>query len=211
MESLIAVNRKSIFIATLSIFITTSCVNKPAVVEKPRNVVPPSAVPALKSGQRIVKLTPSDLTRPGVSRITDVGWNPPAPEQLSRGELNVGDERVILYVPTFGPYSTNSVEQHSFNNTSTIISVDSNRDGQLKSTEKWHTSLPVRLGEAMFEVKQIDPGGTWILLEESKLPLAGCVVGKKCPDFEFTTMDGKKVSLDTYKGKVLLLNVWSMT
>ena len=192
-------------------FIASGCVSKPHVVEKTEHTVPPSAAPSAKAGQLVVKLKPTELTRPGIARITDLHWGTPAPEKLSRGQVDVRHERVSFYVPTYGPYTTQSIEQHSYNNTSTTISVDSNNDGQVNSTENWHTSLPVRLGDTMFEFKQFDPGGTWVLIEESKSPLAGCVVGRKCPDFEFTTMDGKKVSLDTYKGKVLLLDVWSMT
>lgn len=36
-------------------------------------------------------------------------------------------------------------------------------------------------------------------------------VGKPCPEFSYKDMNGKTVSLSDYKGKALLLDVWSMT
>jgi hypothetical protein len=202
-------SRKNFIVAVIGSLLVAGCASKPP--EKPRAVVPPLPVPKLGPKQSVVTLKPTNVSRPGPFNIND-GWAPPKPESLSRGELDVGTEHVVLYVPTYGPYSTKSEDQHSFSNSSTAISVDADNDNNVDdSSEKWFTSLPVRLGDAMFDVKQFDPGGTWMIIEESKAPLAGCVVGKKCPDFEFTTTDGKKVSLDTYKGKVLLLDVWSMT
>jgi len=35
------------------------------------------------------------------------------------------------------------------------------------------------------------------------------IVGKKAPDFTLNTVDGKKLSLSSYKGKVVLLNFWA--
>lgn len=202
---------KVFFAWSLAMLVAAGCSTKPAVVERPREVVPPQVAPTPELGQVVVKLKPSDVTRPGAFRMMDGSWDPPPPEKLSRGELKVGSEHITIYVPTYGPYSTQSAEHHSYSNTSTAISVDSDNNGQADPSEKWYTSLPVRLGDEMYEVKKFDPGGTWLLLEKSPTPLSGCVIGRKCPDFEFTTMEGKKVSLDTYKGKVLLLDVWSMT
>lgn len=39
-------------------------------------------------------------------------------------------------------------------------------------------------------------------------PLPGPVVGQAAPDFTLTTVDGNRVRLGDYRGKVLVLNVW---
>ncbi len=74
------------------------------------------------------------------------------------------------------------------------LSVDANHDGILPDTEAWFTSTPVRVADSMLNVRKVDPGGTWITFAKADVPLAGLVVGKPCPDFEFSTMDDKKVS-----------------
>jgi thiol-disulfide isomerase/thioredoxin len=40
-------------------------------------------------------------------------------------------------------------------------------------------------------------------------PLTGPQVGKPAPDFALTTLDGKKVSLASFAGKTLVINVWA--
>jgi hypothetical protein len=132
-------------------------------------------------------------------------------EELTRGDLTVGNEPVSFFLPLYGPHAVTSKEHHSFENTSTLVSVDSDHDGKPGRTEGWWSSLPVRLGDQMFDVKMMDPGGKWILFGKSSSPLAGVIVGKPCPDFQFLTTDGKTATLADYKGKALLLDVWSMT
>ena len=46
-------------------------------------------------------------------------------------------------------------------------------------------------------------------VEHSKPTVA--TVGKKCPNFAYKTLAGKKVELSTYKGKNLILDVTSYT
>jgi peroxiredoxin len=40
-------------------------------------------------------------------------------------------------------------------------------------------------------------------------PLTGPLIGAPAPDFSLTTIDGKTVSLDTFRGKTLVVNVWA--
>ncbi len=40
-------------------------------------------------------------------------------------------------------------------------------------------------------------------------PLTGPQVGQPAPPFALTTIDGRKVTLDSYRGKTLVLNVWA--
>jgi hypothetical protein len=172
--------------------------------------------PAASGREVLVKLSPCDAERQGQIKISvDKDGKPkfemPKTEKLVRGTVAVGAEKVTIYLPAQGPYSLKSEKSHSFENTSTALVVDADGNGEFTQAEQWFASMPIRIGDAMFDVKEIDPGAKWILLAKSAAPLGGLVVGKPCPNFTFTSMDGKKVSLADYKGKALLLDVWSMT
>jgi hypothetical protein len=172
--------------------------------------------PTPKEDELLVKLAPANIQRRGQFKIQyDSNGNPkfeePKMESLVKGEVTVGSEKVAVYLPANGPYALTSEKSHSFENTSTPLSIDSDNNGELSEAEEWFASMPIRLGDQMFDVKEIDPGAQWMLLARSSMPLGGVVLGKPCPNFEFKTMDGKSVSLADYKGKALLLDVWSMT
>lgn len=172
--------------------------------------------PLAGKDEQVMRLVPSNVERPLMPEITTapdgtISIGAPKSVKLSKGELEVGSEDVNFYLPSKGPYSTTSAKNHMFENTSTPICVDSNHDGVMSETETWWASLPIRLGDQMFTVKQIDPGGTWICFAKSSAPLNGVIVGKPCPAFTFKTTDGKQVSLADFKGKAVLLDVWSMT
>ncbi len=193
------------------IFATTACAQQEKQV-----YVPPQPQPKAGKNEVVVNLSPTKIERPGTINITfDANGHPsfiePKPVKMVKGELNTDGEDVIFYLPAYGPYSVNSKKSHSFENTSTAISVDSNNNSELERTELWFSSMPIRFGDKMFEVKKIDPGSTWVLLSKSSAPLSGLVVGKPCPPFTFTMADGKQIKLEDYKGKSLLLDVWSMT
>jgi hypothetical protein len=208
-------NPKIIATLMLSVCMVTAC-GQPAK-EEVHIRKPPTPAPKLAENEVLVKLYPSRVTRRGVFRmtfnVTQLSENirKPKRDELVEGKLDVGKEKVSIFLPKYGPYSTTSKQNHSFKNTSTRVSVDSDNNGVIERSENWWSSLPVRLGDQMFVVKAIDPGGTWIVLAKSSSPLAGLVVGKPCPPFKFTTTDGKSVSLADYKGKYLLLDVWSFT
>jgi len=191
--------------------------------EVPTQVAPTQA-PQPGKGEFVVKLEPTSVMRRAafpvhppseglfgiIGDILDVS-ELDKKEELVKGSIEVGKEKPSFFLPKSGPYSLSTKSNHWFENTSTKISVDTNNDDQLERSEDWWSSLPIRLGDRMFDVKAIDPGGTWILLAKSSAPLAGLVVGKSCLPFTFTTTDGKSVSLGDYKGKWLLLDVWSFT
>ncbi len=174
----------------------------------------PLPVPAAAPGEIVVKLQPSKETRAGVIHFTSDLLSMPnfgqSKEQLMQGELSVDGEKVAVFIPQNGPYELTTKEDE-FSNTSMRVSVDANNDGELPDTEAWFSSMPIRVADSMLNVRKVDPAGTWITFAKAEVPLAGLVVGKPCPDFEFSTMDGKKVRLADYKGKSLLLDVWSMT
>lgn len=173
-------------------------------------------LPIAKEDEIIVELKPSAAKRQG--RLTiKIGPNgmpniqEPKTEALVRGEVNTGDETVPVYVPAQGPYVLKSKEKSKFENQSVVLSVDTNMDGYFPEYEMWFANKPVRIGNKMYNVREIDKDGTWMRLGRSLAPLSGAVLGRRAPDFKLTTIDGRHVSLDSYKGKVLLLDVWSMT
>ena len=172
--------------------------------------------PASTDKELVVKLSPSDIQHQPMFKISFSAdgkpkFEEPKPEPMVRGDVDLDSQKVAIYIPARGPYSLKSEKTHSFENTSTGVFVDSNGDGRLDESECWWASMPIRLADSMFTVKDIDPGGTWIRFSRSSLPLSGVVVGKPCPPFSFQTMDGKTVSLADFKGKSFLLDVWSMT
>ncbi|HEY9760736.1 MAG TPA: hypothetical protein V6C97_36605 [Oculatellaceae cyanobacterium] len=181
-----------------------------------RVMLPSTAPPTASESEILVSLKPTEKTRYGRLQVhLNANGNPsfedPGEEELMRGDVKVGNEQMTFYVPKYGPHPLTSKDNHSFENTSTLLSVDSNHNGKIDHAEDWWTSRPIRLGEQMFDVKAIDPGTSWILLSKSQAKLAGAVKGKRCPSFQFFATNGKMVSLADYKGKVLLLDVWSMT
>ncbi|HEY9713742.1 MAG TPA: hypothetical protein V6C72_09740 [Chroococcales cyanobacterium] len=172
--------------------------------------------PKLKADETLVNLKHCSLMRERDPIFSvDQSGNPKMtelePESLVRGEISLDGQKTIFYLPANGPHPIACAEKSHLQNTSTLISVDANKNGKLESYEGWFANMPVRLGDRMFTVKQIDPGSQWILLAKAEVPLSGFVVGKPCPDFKFTTTRGKKITLADYKGKELLLDVWSMT
>ena len=43
------------------------------------------------------------------------------------------------------------------------------------------------------------------------MPLRGSLVGYRCPDFEFTALDGSVVSNTSILGKTTILDIWAVT
>jgi hypothetical protein len=130
--------------------------------------------------------------------------------KLRKGSVNVDGAEYALYIPAEGPYSLKGAESH-FENKSTQVTVDYNRDKEFTKGETWFSSRSIRFGDRMLEVKAFDPGGRWMQLVPSKIPLGGAVVGMKAPPVEYTTLDGKKISIADMRGKALLLDIFSVT
>lgn len=178
---------------------------------------PAQPAPTPEENEAVVRLVPSSIKCMSDMQVNfDSAGKPqfiePHPIKLVKGVVRVDDNTTAdIYIPARGPYSTTTKENHSLSNTSTLIYSDSNGDGQMDRTERWWSSLPIRLGDKMFEVKKFDPGSTWLLLAQSSKPLSGLVMNKPCIPFNFTMSDGKPITLNDYKGKTLLLDVWSMT
>ncbi len=138
---------------------------------------------------------------------------PPRDKLVKSGTVPVDGRDFTLYLPGAESYSTENTGSgdSDFENTSTLISVDQNGDGELTDDEGWFANLPLRLGEKMFDVLEIAEDGSRIVLRPSKSPLRGLIVGRTCPPFAFETAEGEEVSLETLAGKPFILDIWSFT
>jgi hypothetical protein len=137
------------------------------------------------------------------------------PERLvKKGRLQAPDISVDFYLPeATEPYRlVNQGESDAdHENTSTLISIDANDDGKLTEEEGWFANLPVRIGDSMWKIESIAADGSEIKLKPSPGPLRGVVVGRKCPPFSYETEGGGRVSQETYTGKTLIIDIWSLT
>jgi hypothetical protein len=136
-------------------------------------------------------------------------------ELVLRGEVQVEGKKYVLYLPKAKSYSVKNSKPGNgdFDNTSTLLSIDQTGEGgdELAAEDGWFANLPIRLGDAMFDVTDIAADGGSINLRPSKAPLRGVIVGRRCPAFSFPAADGPDVTLDGLKGKVVVLDVWSVT
>jgi hypothetical protein len=132
---------------------------------------------------------------------------------VRRGELVLDGKTFAIYLPEKESYShVNEGENDSHHrNTATRLSVDADGDGHLTRDEAWYANLPIRIGDRMVEVVDLAPDGSRIDLRVSVTPLRGLVMGRKCPPFQLETSDGEKLTLDDFRGKTLILDVWSVT
>ena len=132
-----------------------------------------------------------------------------------RGEVKVEGKKYVLYLPKAKSYSVKNSNPGNgdSDNTSTLLSIDQTGEGvgELAAEDGWFANLPVRLGDAMFDVSDIAADGSAIVLKPSKAPLRGVLVGRRCPAFSFRATDDTAVTLDGLKGKVVVLDVWSVT
>jgi hypothetical protein len=130
-----------------------------------------------------------------------------------KGSVTVDREAFDIYLPKADSYRLKNTanDDGDLYNTSTLISIDSNHDGRLTEDEGWFANLPIRIGDKMFEATRIAANGSTVDLKPSGKPLSGIVVGRKVPPFAYKTRDGQTVTQDTYKGKAVLLDVWSVT
>jgi hypothetical protein len=138
--------------------------------------------------------------------LTSVGFG-----ATRRGSLSLDGHTYTLFLPA-GPYSVTNLKPGAWHeNTATRIGVDHDANGTIVESEIRAASLPLRIGDRMFDVKSIEPDGSAITLEPSSSPLESVVAGRTCPPFSWKTQDGKDVSLADFRGKILILDIWSYT
>ena len=169
--------------------------------------------PASQAAALVVNLEDAKATRAGTMKgLTSVFAGPPKEKLVRKGVVSVAGETFDIYLPE-APYALENTGRNetAFENTATRVSIDANRDGKLAEDEHWFVNLPIRIGDAMFEVRSIAEDGRRVELQASTAPLSGAVVGRRVPPFKFETADGKTVTQDDYKGKAFLLDIWSVT
>jgi hypothetical protein len=172
--------------------------------------------PTAKSTPSItIKMEDCQATRPG---RTDIGllrlllFGPPKDQLVKRGAIDVDGQTYHVYLPKASSYTIkNKAKPGTDEDTSTLVSIDLDQDGQLTEQESWYASLPIRIGDRMFDVEEIAESGARIVLKPSTAPVRGLIKGRQCPPFKFATSDGKEISLGTLKGKTFLLDIWSVT
>jgi len=130
-----------------------------------------------------------------------------------QGQLTLAGRDYAVYLPRVKSYSLKNTAETEVRlmNSSSVIYIDQNGDGRLTPNEAWNANLPIRIADQMFDVVDLAADGSKIVLRPSRAPLGGIVIGRKCPLFSFTTADGKPLTLDTFAGKAVLLDIWSVT
>ncbi len=130
-----------------------------------------------------------------------------------KGTIPVDGQDVEIYLPRSKAYTIENPEPDNtqFTNRTTYISVDQNGDATLDQHESFACNLPVRILDSMFEVSEIHPEGNSITFRKVDIPLYGVVLGRRCPDFWYETVDGEVVSNSSIRGKVTILDVWAVT
>jgi hypothetical protein len=115
---------------------------------------------------------PGKLAQVGLLRLLIFG--PPKDTLVKRGAIDVEGRTYHLYLPKAKPYTTkNQAKADSGGDTSTLISIDLDQDGQLTEEESWYASRPIRIGDRMFEVQEIAQDGARIILKPSNVPRSG--------------------------------------
>jgi hypothetical protein len=155
-------------------------------------------------------------TRPG--KLADAGllrllrFGPPKEQLVKRGVIEVDGQKYHVYLPKAKSYTIkNQAKPGTDDDTSTLVSIDLNQDGQLAEPEGWYASQPVRIGDHMYAIQEIEESGSRVVLRPSTAPLRGLIKARQCPPFKFAASDGKEISLGTLKGKTFLLDIWSVT
>lgn len=154
-----------------------------------------------------VPMQPCELLRP-----VDRFYMKTSKRLVLEGTVTVGEERFSIYLPKDRQgYSTAPRPERAgiltaF--TSTCLAVDQDHDGVIAPWESTYAENPLRVGDAMFEVLEIANDGT-LTLQPSDAPLSGPVIGRKAPDFAWTTPDGKVLRNDDFAGRALVIDVWA--
>ena len=136
-----------------------------------------------------------------------------SPDLVRRGTIKVDKETFDIFLPKvtdgYSVAARPKRKTHMIKYTSTYLAVDQNHDGKLSGWESYLAEFPLRIGDSMYEVRSITDDGSTITLRPSDGPLQGAVIGRKAPEFEFKTVDGKTLNRDSYKGRALLIECWA--
>ena len=129
------------------------------------------------------------------------------------GSFQQDGSSVALYLAEQEEYSLVNTGngETNFENTSTYISIDHNGDGQIVDYESVASNLPIRLFDSMFLVTEISKSKKTITLQQIDIPLSGAVLNRRCPDFQYETIDGQIISNESIRGTTTILDIWAVT
>ncbi len=127
-----------------------------------------------------------------------------------------GNERAIAVIPT-------QLSPHGPFDRGVALIIDWNGDGVLdghpfKSQERMRFGAPFTVGSEAYQVRDTSCDGRRFVLVPVDPALAaisrgrpgiGLGPGEPAPDFSLTTIDGNKLSLSDYRGKVVLIDFWA--
>lgn len=156
----------------------------------------------------VIEMSPCKLARPVPMFFVSSSRN-----LVLRGTVTVGEETFSIYLPEDAQgYSTAPRPKRkglltAF--TSTWLSVDQDHDGKISDWESYYAEHPLRIGDSMFDIESIAVDGTTITLIPSEARLTGGVIGRKAPDFEWTTTDGRTVRRDDFLGRTVVIDCWA--
>ncbi|MCG3137283.1 MAG: hypothetical protein HJJLKODD_01126 [Phycisphaerae bacterium] len=177
---------------------------------------PPSSAPTTTADSIVIPTEPCQASRQArlINPSMEEIMSGPKKEMLThRARVTVDDVTTWIYLPEKTPYTlVNTGESDGeFDNTSTLLAIDSRPDKRITDDENWYANLPIRIADRMFDVTAIAEDGSSITLTPSSAPLSGVVVGRKVPPFSYQREDGQLITQDDYKGKAFLLDIWSVT
>jgi hypothetical protein len=177
--------------------------NEPPEKPSPVITIPMKDCPAAEPGKK-----PKQIS--GIQLATSTFGKE---EMAKQGQLTLAGRDYAVYLPRAKSYSLKNTAGTAVRllNTSSVICIDQNGDGRLTPDEAWNANQPIRVADQMLDVVDLAADGSKIVLRASRAPLGGVVIGRKCPPFSLTTADGKPVTPDTFAGKALLLDIWSVT
>jgi len=130
-----------------------------------------------------------------------------------RGTFRHEDKDTSIYLKKSRQYTLANTgpDNSRFSNDSSYFSIDHDGDGEISENESFASNRPFRVGDEMFQVTGVDKENLKLTIQKIAAPLSGTIVGRKCPPFEFTTVDGKKITDQSILGKVTFLDVWAVT
>lgn len=103
---------------------------------------------------------------------------------------------------------------------STLFLIDENRDGifsanahldssgSLIDREAFHANTPFRVDQLAYKVENISPDGMEVHLQESQAKKV-VALGFELPALSVRLLTGDSVSLNTFKGRTLVINWWA--
>ncbi len=165
----------------------------------------------------VLDMQPCELTRirPQLGNpLALIFFGLPTDKMVWKATIPSGPEAgVAIYLPKAKQYSLQNTgsDGTKFSNTATYVSVDQNKDGTLADWEAAAANRPIRIHDSMYRVTDINTESKTMTLQQLDAPLKGSVIGFRCPDFEFTALDGSIISNKSILGKTTVLDIWAVT